>query len=134
MNLTDIVYIVCLYVLVAAGETLNGIARTVFLNKRMGIVRAKRLSLLSGLLICLLICYLYVPQIMIHSVNGLISLGISLSLFMLAFDFTLGRFVMKAKWSTIFSELNIFEGNLLAVGAIVMVFCPLLSTKIPRVF
>jgi hypothetical protein len=53
---------------------------------------------------------------------------------MLIFDIVLGRFVMKAKWSTIVDELNIFKGNLLAVGVIVMAFCPLLSSKIPRAF
>jgi hypothetical protein len=97
MNITDIAYVACFYVLVASGETLNGIARTVFLNKRIGVVRAKRVSMLSGLLICLLICYLYVPQMGIHSDSGLLFLGISLSLFMLFFDIALGRFVMKVK-------------------------------------
>ena len=134
MNITGIAYIVCFYVLVASGETLNGIARTVFLNKRMGVVRAKRVSMLSGLLICLLICHFYIPQMRINSDSGLLFLGISLSLFMLFFDIVLGRFVMKVKWSTIFAEMNIFKGNLLAVGAIAMTFCPLLSAKIPRIF
>lgn len=46
MNITGIAYIACFYVLVASGETLNGIDRTVFLNKRIGVVRAKRVSML----------------------------------------------------------------------------------------
>jgi hypothetical protein len=134
MDITDIVKIVCLYVFVASGETLNGIARTIYLNKRIGVMNAKRVSMLSGLSLCLLICYLYVPQMNINSDRNLLFLGISLSLFMLIFDIVLGRFVINAKWSTIVDELNIFKGNLLAVGAIVMAFCPLLSSKIPRVF
>lgn len=134
MDLTDIVKILCLYVLVASGETLNGIARTIYLNKRIGVKNAKRVSMLSGLSLCLLICYLYVPQMSINSDRNLLFLGISLSLFMLIFDIVLGRLVIKAKWATILDELNIFKGNLLAVGAIVMAFCPLLSSKIPRVF
>ena len=134
MDINDIVKIICLYILVASGETLNGIARTVYLNKRIGVMKAKKVSMLSGLSLCLLICYLYVPQMKINSDRSLIFLGISLSLFMLIFDIVLGRFVFKAKWSTILNELNIFKGNLLTVGAIVMAFCPLLSSKIPRVF
>jgi len=134
MDINDIVKIICLYILVASGETLNGIARTVYLNKRIGVMKAKKVSMLSGLSLCLLICYLYVPQMKINSDRSLIFLGISLSLFMLIFDIVLGRFVLKAKWSAILNELNIFKGNLLTVGAIVMAFCPLLSSKIPRVF
>jgi len=109
---------------------LNGIARTVFLNKRMGIPNAKRLSMVSALSLCLTICYFYIPTLNIHSDRGLIMLGISLSLFMLMFDVVLGRFVMKAKWSTIFDELNLLKGNLLVPGMVVMAFCPLLSSKI----
>jgi len=53
-------------------------------------------------------------------------------MFMLAFDIVLGRFVVNAKWSVILDELNIFKGNLLGLGMVVMSFCPLLSAKIPR--
>ncbi len=133
LELFDIVKIACFYVLVASGETLNGIARTVFLNKRLGIANAKRVSLVSALALCLMICFFYVPILNIHSDRGLIELGISLSLVMGVFDVVLGRFVMKAKWSTIFDEFNLLKGNLLAVGMVVMTFCPLLSSKL-RVF
>ena len=130
MDLLELVKIACFYVLVAAGETLNGIARTVFLNKRLGIANAKRVSMLSALTLCLMICYFYIPMLNIHSDSGLIKLGISLSLVMAVFDVVLGRLVMKAKWSTIFDEFNLLKGNLLAVGMVVMAFCPLLSSKL----
>ena len=130
MDLLELVKIACFYVLVAAGETLNGIARTVFLNKRLGIANAKRVSMLSALSLCLMICYFYIPLLNIHSDSGLIKLGISLALVMAVFDVVLGRLVMKAKWSTIFDEFNLLKGNLLAVGMVVMAFCPLLSSKL----
>ena len=134
MDSYNITKIACFYALVASGETLNGIARTVFLNKHLGIMSAKRLSMLSALSLCLLICYFYVPILGITTEKGLVLLGMSLSFFMLAFDITIGRFVAKAQWSAILDELNIFKGNLLAVGMVVMAFCPLLSSKIPRFF
>jgi len=48
--------VIGLFVLVAASEMLNGIARTLFLNKRVGVANAKRLSLLPALALCLMIC------------------------------------------------------------------------------
>jgi hypothetical protein len=66
--------------------------------------------------------------------RDLLFLGISLSSFMLIFDLVLGRLVFKVRWLTIVDEFNIFKGNLLGVGMIVMAFCPLLSSKIPRFF
>lgn len=134
MDLQTITKIAFFYVLVASGETLNGIARTQFLNKRVGIINAKRISMISALVICLLICYLYVPILGVTTDNGLLYLGISLSVFMLLFDIVLGRLVFKVRWSAITDEFNIFKGNLLGIGMIVMMFCPLLSSKIPHVF
>lgn len=133
MDIWIITKILCFYVLVASGETLNGIARTVYLNKRIGVMNAKRVSMIPALMLCLLICYFYVPILGIKTYEGLIYLGISLSAFMAAFDILLGRFVAKAKWSAILDEFNIFKGNLLGIGTIVMSFCPLLSSKIPAI-
>jgi hypothetical protein len=130
MELFTINKIICFYILVACGETLNGIARTVFLNKRVGAPNAKRLSMISALSLCLLICYFYLPLLQIRTDRGLILLGISLSSFMFVFDIVLARFVARARWEAILDDFNIFKGNLLAVGMIVMVFCPLLASRI----
>jgi hypothetical protein len=132
MDLFDIAKIFCFYVLVASGETLNGIFRTLYLNRRMGIKTAKNVSILSALFLCFFISYFYVPIIGITSDTGLILLGISLSVFMLLFDILLGRFVMKVRWSVIMNDLNIFKGNLLCIGLIVMAVCPLLATILHR--
>lgn len=134
MNLLFIVKIVFFYILVAASETLNGIGRTVYFNKRLGAANAKRISIISALILCLLICYFYVPVIGIASDTGLLLLGVSLSAFMLLFDILLGKFVMKAKWRVILDDLNIFKGNLLGVGLILMALCPLLAVKLRVVF
>lgn len=130
MDLNDIIKIICFYILVASGETLNGIGRTLYLNRRVGTVKAKRISIMPAIILCLIICYFYVPIIGITTDQGLLLLGISLSAFMLLFDVLLGKFVMKAKLSVILDDLNIFKGNLLAVGLILMTFCPLLAIKL----
>lgn len=132
MNSYSITKIILFFILVASGETLNGIARTVYLNKRVGIKKAKRISMASALILCLLICYWYVPLLNISTDKGLLLLGISLSSFMVLFDILLGRFVMKAKWKAIMDEFNLAKGNLLALGTVIMSFCPLMSSRIPH--
>jgi hypothetical protein len=130
MDLYVIVKIILFYILVASGETLNGIFRTIYLNKRVGVKNAKRVSVVPAILLCLLICYFYVPAIGITSDKGLLLLGISLSAFMLLFDIILGKFVMKAKLAVILDDLNILKGNLLGVGLIIMAFCPLFAVNL----
>ena len=132
MNSYFIMKLVGLYILVASCETLNGIFRTVYLNKHLGVLTAKRVSMLPALILCLTACYFYVPVTGITTDKGLVLLGMSLSLFMLIFDIVLGRFVAKVTWPEILNDLNIFKGNLLGLGMVIMAFCPLLSSKIPH--
>jgi hypothetical protein len=133
MDIYSITKIILFFILVASSETLNGIARTVYLNKRVGIRKAKRISMVSALILCLLICYWYIPMLNIRTDKGLLLLGISLSSFMVMFDIVLGRFVVKAKWKTIMEDFNLAKGNLLALGIIVMALCPLLASRIPHI-
>ena len=128
--MTFIMHVAGLFILVAASEMLNGIARTIFLNKRFGVAKAKRIALLPALALCLLICYYYVPYLHIRTDGGLLVLGISLSLFMGLFDIVLGRFIVKARWEVILDDFNIGKGNLLGLGMIAMAFCPLLASRI----
>ena len=121
-----------LFVLVASSEMLNGIARTLFLNRRLGAANAKRVALLPALALCLLICFFYVPLLEIATDGGLLLLGVSLSLFMGTFDVTVGRFVVKARWAAILDDFDLRKGNLLGVGLVAMAFCPLLAMRIAR--
>jgi hypothetical protein len=132
MTATFILHVSGLFILVAASEMLNGIARTVLLNKRVGVMNAKRISLLPALALCLLICYYYVPFLRIRTDGGLLVLGISLSLFMGLFDIVVARFIVKARWDAILDDFNIMKGNLLGLGMVAMAFCPLLAARIGR--
>jgi len=131
-HMTFIMHVIGFFILVAASEMLNGIARTLFLNKRVGVVNAKRISLLPALALCLLICYYYVPFLCIRTDTGLLVLGISLSLFMGLFDILLAQFIVKARWDAILDDFNIVKGNLLGLGMVAMAFCPLLAARIGR--
>jgi len=130
MDIGIVIKVACLYIVVAACETLNGIARTLFLNRWIGFKKAKRVSMISALLLCLLVCYFYIPILNIRTDSGLLILGISLSLFMLLFDITVGRYVAKTSWGLIIDDFNILKGNLLGVGMVAMAFCPLLSSRL----
>lgn len=131
-HMTFIMHVMGLFILVAASEMLNGIARTVLLNKRVGVTKAKRIALLPALALCLLICYCYVPFLNVRTDLGLLVLGAALSLFMGLFDVAVGRFIVKARWDAILDDFNIMKGNLLGLGMLAMAFCPLLASRIGR--
>jgi hypothetical protein len=130
--MTFVLLVAGLFVLVASSEMLNGIARTLFLNRRVGVANAKRLSLLPALALCLLICFFFVPLLKVRTDGGLLLLGVSLSLFMGLFDVAVGRVVLKARWGTILDDFDIRKGNLLGAGLLAMALCPLLAVRIAR--
>ena len=130
--MTFVLLVTGLFVLVAATEMLNGIARTLFLNKRVGVANAKRLALLPALALCLLVCFFYVPLLNIRTDGGLLLLGACLSLFMGLFDVAVGRFVVKARWQTILGDFDVRKGNLLGIGLVAMAFCPLLAMRVAQ--
>lgn len=134
MNTLIVIKVICFFFLVASGEMLNGIARTLYLNKRIGVKHAKRISIVPALLLCLLISYWYIPTTGITSNGGLLALGTALSLFMLLFDIVIGTLVLGARLSAVMADLDISKGNLLGLGLIAMAFCPLLSSILHRAF
>lgn len=123
MNI-EFLKILFLFLLIALSEMVLGILRTLYLNKFFGVKLAKQISILPALLLCLIICYLYLPYFNINSKIGFIFLGISLSTFMLIFDIIVGRFLMKMSWQKILEDFNILKGNYLSIGLILMALCP----------
>lgn len=126
MNI-ELLKILFLFLLIALSEMILGILRTLYLNKFFGVKLAKQISILPALLLCLIICYVYLPNFNINSKIGFIFLGIGLSSFMLIFDIIVGRFIMKMRWHKIFEDFNILKGNYLSIGLILMALCPLFA-------
>jgi hypothetical protein len=120
----DPIRIVALCILLAGAETLHGIARTVLLAPSVGKGLAIKLSVVTGSLLALVLCYLLVPDIGLSGYGQHIGLGFVLAGFMAAFDVVIGRFVMRFKWPRIWQDFNPASGNYLSFGLLALVFIP----------
>lgn len=123
----NLLKILSFFFLIAFSEMILGTLRTLYLNKRLGVKLAKQISILPALLLCFVICYIYLPFFDINSKIGFVFLGIGLSYFMLIFDIIVGRIIMKMSWQKIFDDFNIFKGNFLSIGLTLMALCPLFA-------
>lgn len=119
--------LLCLAVALAGTETLHGILRTLLLNPRLGAAWAKRVSVLSGSALALLVCWLMVPWLRLDGSAVLLLVGGFLALFMAAFDIVLGRFVVHQPWRVVLADFDLRRGNLLPVGLAFLVVCPWLA-------
>lgn len=119
--------LLCLAVALAGTETLHGILRTLMLNPRLGVSWAKRVSVVSGSALALLVCWLMVPWLEIDGTPALLLVGGFLALFMATFDIVLGRFVVHQPWRVVLADFALWRGNLLLVGLALLVVCPWLA-------
>lgn len=119
--------LVCLAVALAGTETLHGILRTLVLNPRLGVSWAKRLSVVSGSALALLVCWLMVPWLDLVGTTALLLVGGFLAVFMATFDLVLGRFVVHLPWRIVLADFDLRRGNLLLIGLAFLVLCPWLA-------
>ena len=120
----DLLRLASLCLLLASAETLHGIARNVWLAPRVGKALATKLSVVSGSLLALGLCYLLVPGIGAVGLAGHLLLGVVLAAFMAAFDVFIGRVVMRFKWPRIWQDFNPASGNYLSLGLLVLALAP----------
>lgn len=124
MDSIDFVRVASLCFLLAAAETLHGIARTVLLAPKVGKALAIKLSVVSGTLLAFGLCYFFVPGIGATGVGQHLGLGVALTLFMAAFDVAIGRLVMRLKWARIWRDFNPRSGNYLSFGLLLLALIP----------
>jgi hypothetical protein len=124
MESIDFLRFASLCVLLAGAETLHGIARTVLLAPKVGKALAIKLSVVTGTLLALGLCYLFVPAIGAVGVGEHLLLGLGLASFMAAFDVAIGRLVMRFKWARIWQDFKPSSGNYLSIGLVLLAFIP----------
>ncbi len=118
------------WVVIALAETLHGIMRVRFLNRRVGDRRARQVSVLSGSAIILVIGWFMVPWIGLGSVRQSLAVGAMWVILMLAFDFGLGRLYFRLSWQRLTADFDLRKGGFLGLGMTVLFLTPLIIGKI----
>lgn len=116
--------VLALCVALAGAETLHGIARTVWLAPWLGKALALKLSVVTGSLLALVVCWFLVPGIGLGGAWPHVALGCVLALFMASFDIALGRWLLRRSWDKVWTDFNPATGNLLILGLAMLVFIP----------
>ncbi len=117
----------------AGVETLQGIFRNAIIAPRIGTKQAKQLTLVSGTLLMVIICYVWIPGLGLERTVPLLLVGLLLASFMAVFDMVLGRYLIKMKWRVVLKDFDPRQGNYLLVGLSVLVFIPLMVMRLQTV-
>ncbi len=118
------------WVVIALAETLHGIPRVRFLNRRLGDRRARQISVFTGSVIVLLIGWFMVPWIGPGSLQQSLAVGALWVMLMLAFDLGLGRLYFRMSWQRLAADFDVRKGGLLGLGMAVLFLTPMVIAKI----
>jgi len=118
---------VSIWFLIAAAETLHGIARLRILNRRFGDKRARQIGVGTGSIIILALAWLTIPWLGVRTVGDAFAVGLLWFVLMICFDLGLGRFVFRFSWDRLLAEFDPRKGGFLALGMIVLGLAPFLA-------
>lgn len=113
-------------------ESLHGTFRVMYLEPRLGIPQARRLSLFTGSLLCLVVVYLMIGWLKTDQPRILLQIGLFWTALTLLFEFALGRFVMGRSWDSLLADYNPFRGGLMLIALAVMMAAPFIAVGLHR--
>jgi hypothetical protein len=113
-----------------AAETLHGVVREVMIAPLIGDFRARQVAVLSGTILIFLISFVFTRWLKGSSVKDFLLVGGLWVLLTLGFEILLGRFAIGMTWARIFSDYDLSNGGLMAVGLLAMCLTPLVTAKL----
>lgn len=116
------------WVLIAAAETVHGVARGLFLAPRVGDLASRQIGVLTGSALILVIAWLLGRWIGATSRAQLLAVGTVWLVLMVAFEVGLGR-ALGLPWDRIASDYDPRQGGMMALGMAVLFLAPLLAAR-----
>ncbi len=111
-------------------ESLNGTIRTLWLVPLLGDLRAHQISFAIGSLLILTIATIFVRWLNISNVTQSIGVGVLWMLLTVLFEVSLGRLAFGYSWAQIAADYDLRQGRLMLLGLLLLLFAPLIATKI----
>ena len=118
------------WVMFIFAEVLHGTARILWLEPLIGDVKARQISVFTGLAIILAIVIASIRWIDATRVTQLWEIGLLWLGLTVGFEIMLGRFVMGLSWERIASDYNLLQGGLMPLGLLVLTLSPLIAAKV----
>lgn len=119
-----------IWLIVMAAETVHGTLRQLFLAPLLGDLRARQVSVFTGMLLIIVIALLFIRWIAAPSTASLLLVGCGWVMLTALFEITLGRLVLGFSWERLFADYEIARGGLMGLGLLFMALAPLMAERI----
>ena len=118
------------WLVIIVAEILHGIVRAVALVPIVGEFRSNQIGVFTGSLIILVIAWLSIRWTGASRNSDLIMVGSLWLALTLAFELLFGRLVMNLSWQRLLADYNLLAGGLMPLGLLVLLFAPLIASKV----
>ncbi len=119
-----------IWFIIIFAETLHGIARRIFLEPRVGDLRARQISVFTGSLIIFCIAIVFIRWLKSRKATSCLVVGGVWVVLTIAFEVLLGRLVMGVSWERIYSDYDVSNGGLMVFGILAMFFSPIAAARL----
>jgi hypothetical protein len=119
------------WLLIAALETLHGIARTLWLAPLLGDQLARQLAIVSAIVIVFVVALLTIRWIDARGGGRKLIVGLQWLVLMVGFDVLLGR-SLGYSWERILGDFNPLAGGFLGVGMATMLVAPWVAGRLRK--
>jgi len=116
-----------LWLLLMVAETLHGLWRVKVLAVWFGDEFASDVAVFTSSLIILLITFACIDWIPARDTRTLLLVGSTWMVLTIGYEMALGRIAFDRSWSEIASDFDLFQGKLLPLGLVFLLFAPLLA-------
>jgi hypothetical protein len=118
------------WVMLMSAEVLHGTARILWLEPLIGDVKARQISVFTGLVIILAIVIASIRWIGATRIAQLWGIGLLWLGLTVGFEIVLGRFFMRLSWERIASDYNLLQGGLMPLGLLFLTLSPIIAAKV----
>lgn len=121
-----------IWLIMICAEIFHGILRAIVLVPIVGEFRSNQIGVFIGSAIILLIAYFTIRWIGPNRPWELLLVGFNWLVLTVAFEVLFGRFVVGLSWERIGSDYNVLNGALMPLGLLLLLFSPMIASKLSR--
>jgi hypothetical protein len=122
-----------IWLIFITAESMNGFLRETLLVPLWGGLRAHQVSFVIGSTLILAIATLLIPWLRISRLSQLFGVGSLWMVLTVGFEIVLGRLLIGYSWQRILADYNLLEGRLMLLGLILLIFAPLIATRLRKI-
>ncbi len=119
-----------IWLLIILAESVHGTIRQLFFAPIFGDFPARRIAVVTAMILIFIITYFSIRWINVPSTTSLLVIGSMWIILTVLFEFGLGIYVFEHTWQRMFEDYDILRGGLMGFGLLFMFFAPLLAEKL----